>query len=361
MSDRNFMARALNLAERGRGKTHPNPMVGAVVVRNGRIVGEGYHPKAGQPHAEIFALRRAGPQANGATLYVSLEPCTHVGRTPPCVTAIQQAGIRRVVAAMIDPNPFTRGKGLKWLRAHGIRTRVGVLEKEARELNRVFIVWKRKNRPFITVKVAQSLDGKIATVSGQSRWISGVKARNWVHQLRSKVDAILVGIETVLKDDPRLTVRAGGLSSHPVKVIVDSRLRTPPTARLFSSKTPVIVATTMHSSKKKEAGLQRAGAQVWRFPAHETKVPLTSLVQRLAQQEISHLLIEGGGEVIASALEADIVDEVAWLIAPKIIGGRNSITSVEGRNIQSIAEATSLRNVHVRRLGEDVLVTADVA
>ena len=361
------MQMALSLAAKGQGGTRPNPMVGAVVVRAGRVVGAGYHRKAGQPHAEIRALRRAGARARGATLYVSLEPCAHTGRTPPCTEAIAAAGIRRVVAAMIDPNPKNRGRGIRRLKAHGIRTSVGLLEKEAQGLNRVFVTWMTAGRPFVTVKVAQSLDGKIATRTGSSRWISGPAARAWAHRLRGQVDAILVGIETVLKDKPRLTVRISptmslskGERNAPVKVILDSHLRTPPAARIFGSRTPVIIATTARASKSREAQLHRAGAEILRLPGRAGRVDLRPLLRRLAAREISHLLIEGGGQVIASAFEAGAVDRLACIIAPTIIGGRDAPTAVEGTGVKLLNAAVRLGNVHVHPLGKDLLVTADV-
>ena len=355
-----YMRMALRLAARARGQTDPNPMVGAVVVRAGRIVGRGYHRRAGQPHAEVFALADAGAAARGATLYVSLEPCAHTGRTPPCTEAIHKAGIRQVVAAMIDPNPLTRGRGLRWLKAHGIRTAVGILEPEARALNQAFITRMRAGRPFVTVKVAQSLDGKIATASGESRWITGPAARQWVHRLRAESDAILVGVETVLKDDPRLTVRSGRRRRTPVKIILDSSLRTPPSARLFASASPVWIATTPAASVQKERLLQQAGAEVLRLPVRFGRVDIRVLLKELARREISRLLIEGGGEVIASALQAKVVDRVIWMVAPKIIGGRDSVPVVGGKGACSLKEAIQLENFSVQRLDSDLLITGDV-
>ena len=369
---------ALALAAKARGRTRPNPMVGAVVVRAGRVVGTGWHRRAGGPHAEVLALRHAGPRARGATLYVSLEPCAHTGRTPPCTEAIASAGIRRVVAAMKDPNPKNRGRGLRRLKARGIRTSVGLLEKEARALNRVFITWRTAGRPFVTGKVAQSLDGKIATRRGSSRWISGPAAREWVHRLRGQVDAILVGVGTVLKDNPRLTVRnpvtlrqaqgerpaRGELveprAGQPIRVILDSRLRTPPRARIFASRSVVVIAATARASTSREARLRRAGAEILRVPSRNGRVDLRALLRQLAKREISHLLIEGGGEVIASAFEARVVDRLACIIAPTIIGGRDAPTAVEGTGVKSLNAAVRLGNVHVHPLGKDLLVTADV-
>ena len=352
------MRLALKLAARARGGTRPNPMVGAVVVRSGRIVGTGFHRRAGAPHAEVIALKKAGSKARGAILYVSLEPCAHFGRTPPCATAIAGAGIRRVVAAMIDPNPKNRGRGLQWLRNRGIQTKVGLLEKEARALNEIFVTWKTTGRPFVTVKVAQSLDGKIATATGDSKWISSPAARRWAHFLRAQADAILVGVETILKDNPQLTARVGRRSRQPVKVILDSTLRTPPIARLFSSRTPVIIATSKRAPAAREKHLVRAGAEILRFPAQDGRVSLKALLKELARREISHLLIEGGGEVIASAFATKAVDRIACIIAPKIIGGRTAPTAVEGSGLRMVRDAIPLKNFSIRRLGPDLLVTA---
>lgn len=359
MSDADFIRLALRLAAKAQGATHPNPMVGAVVVRAGRVVGRGFHHRAGQPHAEVMALAQAGARAKGATLYVTLEPCAHFGRTPPCTEAILKSGIRRVVVAMKDPNPKTKGRGLRRLQVEGIRTAVGVLENEAQALNRVFVTWMTKGRPFVTVKVAQSLDGKIATPGGESRWISGAQARAWVHRLRLQVDAILVGVETVLKDDPRLTVRPS-LQNPPLKVVLDSHLKTPPSARLFSSKTPVLIAATKGASHQRENHLRQKGAQVVRFSPRQDRVPFKALLRDLAERGISHLLIEGGGQVIASAFEAQAVDRFYCIVAPKIIGGKEAPTPVEGAGIASLRRALPIRNVTVSRLGPDLLVRGDV-
>ncbi|MBI3317700.1 MAG: bifunctional diaminohydroxyphosphoribosylaminopyrimidine deaminase/5-amino-6-(5-phosphoribosylamino)uracil reductase RibD [Candidatus Omnitrophica bacterium] len=354
------MRLALDLAARARWKTGPNPMVGAVVVRGGRVVGRGFHAKAGAPHAEVIALRQAGPLAKGATLYVSLEPCDHTGRTPPCTEAVLRSGVRRVVAAMVDPNPLTRGKGFRRLRRRGLRIRTGVLEKEARALNRVFVTRMRLKRPFVTVKVAQSLDGKIATAAGESRWISGPEAREWVHRFRDRVDAVLVGVGTVLKDDPLLTVRLKGKKKEPVRVVLDARLRTPPSAELFSSKAPLLIATTLPPSSKAAKRLARAGAEILRLPGSGGRVSLKALLSALTKREVSHLLVEGGGNVIASFFEARAVDELYWIIAPKIIGGRDAPTSVEGRGRGPLSGAVPLRNLTITSLGKDLLLRADV-
>lgn len=353
------MRMALELAARAQGRTHPNPMVGAVVVRGGRVVGRGYHPKAGQPHAEIYALREAGGRARGATLYVSLEPCAHVGRTPPCAEAIVRAGVRRVVAAMIDPDPRVSGRGLRRLRAQKIRTTVGVLAPAARQLNRVFITWKRTGRPFVTVKVAQSLDGKIATHTGSSRWISSPAARRWVHQLREEVDGILIGVETMLQDNPRLSARLQSHAFQPMKVVLDSHLRTPPGSRIFSRGARVLIATTPTASPSRARRLQKAGAGILRLPTEKGRVKFTALLRALARREISHLLIEGGGEVIASALAARAVDRYIGIMAPKLVGGRTAPTPVEGAGISHMNQAVLLQNIKIFPLGPDLAISGE--
>lgn len=348
------MALALRLAARARGKTSPNPMVGAVVVRSGKIVGRAWHSKAGRPHAETLALAQAGPAAKGSTLYVSLEPCAHTGRTPPCVNAILKAGVLRVAAAMVDPDPRVRGKGLRRLRGAGVRTTVGILEKEARALNEAFIMRVSRSRPFVTLKLAQSLDGKIAANGGRSRWISGPAARRWAHRLRSGEDAVMVGVKTVLADNPRF-------KEKPVRVILDSALRTPVRARLFASKAPVWIAASSNASRGNEAALRKAGAEVLRFPAKNGRVPLPAVLRELARRGISRLLIEGGGEVAASALKARAVDRAVWIIAPKIIGGRDAAPAVGGEGIRSLKKAVRIKDPKIRRMGEDWIIEGGVA
>ncbi len=361
------MRMALDLAARARGRTLPNPMVGAVVVRSGRVVGRGRHSKAGRPHAEILALARAGAAAKGATLYISLEPCSHTGRTPPCTEAILRAGLRRVVAAMVDPDPRVRGRGLRRLRRAGLRTAVGVLESQARALNEPFITRVGRGRPFVTVKIAQSLDGRIADSQGQSRWISGPAARRWAHRLRSEQEALLVGVKTVLADNPRLTVRSKSEGSRqkavgrePLKIILDSSLRTPPGARLFSGGGRVLIATTRHASRERENRLRRAGAEIIRLPAEKGRVRFNAVLRELAERGISKLMIEGGGEVTASAFKAGVVDRVAWIIAPKIFGAGGCVPAVGGPGIRSLNRAVRLKNLRARRLGEDWVMTGEV-
>ncbi|MDO8525043.1 MAG: bifunctional diaminohydroxyphosphoribosylaminopyrimidine deaminase/5-amino-6-(5-phosphoribosylamino)uracil reductase RibD [Candidatus Omnitrophota bacterium] len=342
--DEKYIKIALGLASKAKGMTSPNPCVGAVVVKGGRIIGRGYHRFAGGPHAEIYALRQAGKRAKGATLYVSLEPCSHYGRTPPCTDAIIGSGIKRVVSAMKDPNPINNGKGLRVLRNNGIKTDVGVLETEARNLNEDFIKYITRRMPFVVVKVAQTMDGKIATRTGDSKWITGEKARRFVHELRSEVDAIMVGAGTVLKDDPSLTVRLKGRVplqrgrkvKQPLRIILAGRSKIPSAARIFNTKGGgVIIVTT-----KEKSG----------------RVDIKSLLKELARREITSVMIEGGGETIASAFEAGVVDKVYFFIAPKVIGGRGAPTSVEGEGIEKAGKAIRLGKVSSRKIDDDLLI-----
>jgi len=354
------MARALELAARARGRTSPNPMVGAVLVKDGEIVGEGFHPRAGEPHAEIFALRQAGERARGATLYINLEPCCHYGRTPPCTEALIRAGVAEVHMAMEDPNPLVHGKGRAALEAAGIRTFVGEHESEARQLNEVFIKYITTGRPFVTAKFAMSLDGKIATHTGQSRWITGEAARRRVHELRDVSDAICVGVSTILADDPRLTTRLDKPDvKHPLRVILDSRGRAPLTARVFDPALPgrTVVATTPAMPSTHRAALEAQGVEVWALPPDDRGcVDLAALLDRLGEREITSLLVEGGGTVLASFFERRLVDKVMAFVAPLIIGGKNAPTPVRGTGASCLADALRLKRVSVERVGEDVLI-----
>ncbi len=323
--DEKWMRRALALAERGRGKVHPNPMVGAVLVRAGRVVGEGYHRKFGQAHAEIEAIRRAGERASGSTLYVNLEPCAHWGKTPPCAEAIVRAGLRRVVAAMQDPNPVVAGKGFRVLKRGRVSITRGILEKDARDLNRVFVTWAKNKRPFVTLKVASSLDGRTATITGESKWITGVEARQAGHRLRAEVDGIVVGAGTVLKDNPSLS--AHGLGRNPIRVVFAGRRRLPKHLRIFNSK-----------------------AQTWVLKDARGKVDIRNALKDLAQRGIAHLLVEGGQTLQQSFWEAGVVDEVVWFIAPLVIGSAKRLKS-----------ARRLADVQVRTIGDDLCVKGRVA
>jgi diaminohydroxyphosphoribosylaminopyrimidine deaminase/5-amino-6-(5-phosphoribosylamino)uracil reductase len=358
--DRGYMQMALNLAQRARGFTSPNPMVGALVVKNNKIIGQGYHAKAGTPHAEIHALNEAGENTPGATLYVTLEPCCHQGRTEPCTKAILNSGVERVVVAMVDPNPLVKGKGIRCLKEGGLRVIVGVLEKEARSLNEVFVKYIVTRMPFVLLKAAMSLDGKIATRTGESKWITGSEARKYSHQLRNWYDAILVGVNTILRDDPALTARLPGEENkNPVRIVIDSKARTPLNARVVTSakETPTLIAVTNAAPADKISGLEKMGVEVLPVKTnHKGRVDLKALMLELGRREITSVLIEGGGECNSSALKAGIVDKISWFIAPLIIGGQGAPGPVGGEGVASIKEAIPLKQITVKKCGQDIYV-----
>lgn len=348
------MKAALKLAVKGRGDVSPNPMVGAVIVCNGQVVGKGYHKKAGLPHAEINALEESGESAKGATLYVNLEPCNHYGKTPPCTDKIIEAGISEVVVAMQDPNPLNSGEGFRRLKSAGINVKTGILEDEAQQLNEAFIKFIKTGEPFVTAKIAMSLDGKIATRTGESKWITGIKAREYVQKLRSEVDAILVGVNTIIEDDPELKIR--NEIKSPIRVILDSQARIPLKARVLAGKPKTMIATTKYATISKINELKKTGAEVLITGDKGGRIDLKELMKKLGKLGVISLLLEGGGEVLSSALSARIVDKALFFIAPKIIGGRDAPTAVGGEGIRSISEAVPLKRVKVRRFGEDMLI-----
>lgn len=360
--DERWMAEALALARRARGLTSPNPMVGAVVVQDAAAAGRGFHSRAGAPHAEIEALREAGGRANGATLYVTLEPCNHAGRTPPCVDALVGAGIRRVVAATADPNPQVRGGGANALRRAGVEVLVGCLESEARALNRVFFTAMERMRPHVTLKCAMTLDGKIAASDRSSRWITGEAARREAHRLRSECDAIVVGIGTVLADDPALTVRLDPPGPRePLRVVVDSRCRLPLTARLIASGDPgrVVVAVADDAPAAHVEALVSRGVTVLQCKSREGHVDVSDLCGRLFGLDVRGLLLEGGSELSWAFVEAGLVDRVAVFVAPILLGGAGAPTPVGGRGLP-LGSGMRLRSVEVRPVGEDWLIEGDV-
>jgi diaminohydroxyphosphoribosylaminopyrimidine deaminase/5-amino-6-(5-phosphoribosylamino)uracil reductase len=361
--DAAFMRRALELAERARGLTSPNPLVGAVVVSaDGAVVGEGFHRAAGQPHAEVEALDAAGARAGGGTLYVTLEPCVHQGRTPPCAPRVIASGARRVVIAMSDANPVVAGRGVTALRAAGLDVAIGVLEDEAARQNRAFVTAMRLGRPHVTLKGAITLDGRIADVDGVSRWITGDEARAHAHRLRSEADAIVVGVETVLKDDPRLTVRLDApWPREPYRVVVDSRARTPDDAQILTAGTPArtVVMVGAGASPERVASLGARGATVVRCAGADGRVDLVAVLRWLAEREARAVLVEGGGEIHAGFLEAGLVDRVAVFVAPLLLGGRTAPSLVSGGG-RSLKDAIRLETFEVTRLGADVLLEADV-
>jgi diaminohydroxyphosphoribosylaminopyrimidine deaminase/5-amino-6-(5-phosphoribosylamino)uracil reductase len=358
-----FMRRALELAERGRGLTSPNPLVGAVVVTSsGEIVGEGFHVRAGGPHAEIEALRAAGARARGATLYVTLEPCSHQGRTPPCAPVVIQAGVVRVVASVGDPNPLVSGGGFAELRAAGIEVVVGAGAAEAERQNRVFLTAMRERRPHVTLKAGMTLDGKIADRHGASRWITGDAARARAHRLRSESDAIVVGIGTVLRDDPELTVRLGQpWPREPLRVVLDTAARTPVGARLIRAGRPshAVIAVGADAPDGRVRALAASGATVVSCGTRDGRVDLGALLADLFGREVRALLVEGGGEVHGAFLDAGLVDRVAMFTAPLLIGGRGATPVVAGAG-RELKSAVRLGAFTVTPLGDDLLVEADV-
>ena len=353
------MREALRIARNAEGRTSPNPLVGAVIVKDGKIIAEGWHRQAGTPHAEIHALNMAGELARGATLYVTLEPCSHFGRTPPCAKAIVESGIKKVVAAMKDPNLKVAGRGFEILRSAGVAVEVGLLETEARKLNEVFIKWVTKKLPFVTMKFACSLDGKIATVGGESQWISCEASRKFAHHLRDINDAILIGVGTVLADNPSLTTRLIE-GKNPVRVIVDSTARTPLDSKVVTDKSArTIIATTSNAPPEKISALKNHGVEIITAGNGE-HVDLKILMQELAAQEITSVLVEGGGMIHFSMLSAGFVDKVFAFIAPKIIGGANALTAVEGVGFEKLSDAINLKNFTAEKLGEDFLLAGYV-
>lgn len=359
--DEHMMARAISLARNGMGRTSPNPLVGAVIVRDGRIVAEGWHRKAGTPHAEIHALNMAGELARGATVYVSLEPCAHYGRTGPCARALVEAGVSRVVVAMTDPNPKVAGKGIAILQEAGIEVTTGVLEQEARQLNEVFLKWMTTGLPFVALKTAMTLDGKIATATGQSQWITNEASRYETHRLRDVYDGILVGINTALADNPSLTTRLKEYQGrNPVRIVVDSRARLPLTAQLVTDGAArTIVAVTAGAPAERVEALRSAGVEII-VAGSGAHVDMRSLMEQLGAMKITSVLVEGGGSVNFSLLQAGLADRVYAFIAPKLVGGRDALTPVEGDGFQELDHAVELENIQLRQLGSDVLLTGIV-
>ncbi|RJP45972.1 MAG: bifunctional diaminohydroxyphosphoribosylaminopyrimidine deaminase/5-amino-6-(5-phosphoribosylamino)uracil reductase RibD [Desulfobacteraceae bacterium] len=360
MTDSDFMKLALSLAENGRGFTSPNPMVGAVVVKDGRIIGRGWHQKAGGPHAEVHAIDDAGPEARGADLYVTLEPCNHHGRTPPCTKKILAAGIRRVVVAMDDPNPDVAGGGAEFLKQQGITVISGVCENDARRLNEFFITHVRKRRPFVILKTAATLDGRIATRTGDSRWVTGERARAHVHEIRHAVDAIMVGVNTILTDDPSLTTRreGGKPGVNPRRFILDTRLSVPDNAKVLrippASDTVIVTGDSGASEKRQK--LADTGVEIMEAACTGSRIDLAALMPRLSERGVTSLLIEGGARVAASALAAGIVDKVCFFYAPKILGGDDGVPMCRGPGPERMDQCLRLRDMALRRFDEDIMV-----
>ncbi len=355
-----YMNLAMKLALKAKGKTSPNPMVGALVVKNGRIVGKGYHEKAGSPHAEAAALDNAGKLAKGAALYVTLEPCAHFGRTPPCVDKIIHSGIKEVIIGMLDPNPVNNGRGIQILRQHKIKVRVGLLEDKLKKLNEVFIKYITKRMPYVTVKVGQSLDGKIATHSGDSKWITSDKSRGYAHRIRSDFDAVMVGVNTILRDNPKLN--AWFLQKQPMKIIVDSQLSISQNANIFSKDARAIIATLPASSGQETENrkILAPKAKILEVKEKAGQVNLKDMLKKLGRLQITSILVEGGGTLIGALFDEGLVDKILFFIAPKIIGGKEAISSVMGRGISRVDKAIKLKEFKLKRIGEDFLVEAYV-
>ncbi len=366
--DRRFMRLALRLAERGRGGTHPNPVVGAVLVsRAGRIIARGFHRRAGGQHAEAAALSAPGLRARGATLYVSLEPCCHSGRTGPCTELIIKAGVARVIVGCGDANPMVDGRGIARLRRAGLRVDVGCLETECRATNRAFFTWIAQGRPRVTLKAAASLDGFIAAADGSSRWITGPRARRVAHELRAAHDAVLVGAGTILADDSRLTVRlrrrhpggaSGTLGGAPLRVVLDGRLRTPPSARVLRRPPdpPALIVGARGASERRARALRAAGADVVLLPARGGRVPVRTLLKELAHREVQSLLVEGGAAVHGAFIDARVVDSVALFVAPRLLGRGRPVAAGAG---SSLARSLTLAGLRSRSVGDDILLIAD--
>lgn len=358
-TDRKFMEHALVLAARARGRTSPNPLVGAVIVRDSEIVGEGYHQRAGEAHAEINALNQARTLADGATMYVTLEPCCHWGRTPPCTEAVIRAKLANVFIATEDPNPRVSGNGIRQLEEAGIPVQVGLCEGESRQLNEVFIKYITTQCPFVILKSAISLDGKIATASGESQWITSEASRLKGHEIRAQVDAILVGVGTVLQDNPSLTARLPERQNEdPIRVVVDSRGRTPLEAKIFSpdSDAGTLIAVTESVSLERVEGFKAAGAEVLIIEKKNGRVCLRELMRELGRKGITSVLIEGGGEVNSAALQAGIVDKLMFFIAPKLIGGKEAPGPIGGAGIGRLSDAFELRDVKTTQIDTDFLI-----
>jgi diaminohydroxyphosphoribosylaminopyrimidine deaminase/5-amino-6-(5-phosphoribosylamino)uracil reductase len=351
ISHKKHMELALKLAEKGKGFTSPNPMVGCIIVKRNSIVGKGYHKKVGEPHAEINALNDAGGKAKDATMYVTLEPCSHWGKTPPCTERIVEAGVREVVIGMKDPNSLV--EGYTELKFRGRKTRIGILEKECRKLNEAYTKYIKKKRPFVVVKAAMSLDGKIATRTGDSKYITSRAARKYVHKLRAELDAVMVGINTVLKDDPYLTVRLVK-GRDPIKIVVDSKLRMPLNARVLKDPSKLIIATTRKANKSKIKKLQQKGVNVLVIDVKQGRVDLQKLMKALGKLEITSIMIEGGAVLNSAVIKSGIVDKILFFLAPSVIG--SGLGAIGDLGITKVGKSIQLKHSSSKKIGKDILV-----
>lgn len=353
----NYMKKALKLAEKGIGKVNPNPLVGAVIVKDNRIIGEGYHEYYGGPHAEVNAIRNSTESLEGATIYVTLEPCHHYGKTPPCVDAIIKNKFSKVIIGQVDPNPLVAGKSIEKLKENGIEVHTGILEEECKKLNEVFNKYILSNEPYVVLKAAMSLDGKIATSKGESMWITGEEAREDGHKLRNKLSSIMVGVNTVIKDNPSLTCRVPH-GRNPIRIIVDSNLKIPLVSKVLeiNKDSRCLIATTNKASQDKINLLKDKGAEVLILPEKNEKVDIRNLIKELGKLKIDSVLLEGGGTLNFSFLQEKLVNKVQFYIAPKIIGGELSKTPVEGMGIKSLKDAFKITEISTRFLGEDIFI-----
>jgi len=355
--DIKFMQEAHSLAKSAEGRTTPDPMVGAVLVRGGRIISMGYHGEVATAHAEAWAIQKAGESAKGSTIYINLEPCCHFGNNPPCTQLIISSGVKEVVASMKDPNPLVNGKGFRILRKHGVKVRVGLLKEEAKKINEVFVKYITSKMPFVTMKTAMTLDGKIATRAGKSRWVAGAAARRFAHHLRNTYDAILVGVKTVLVDNPKLTVRMVQKIKNPIRIVLDTYARTPLRADVLKRGARTIIVVGVMAPKKKVSALEKKGAQILWLPAKNGLIDVRALLKKLSKMRITSVLLEGGGEINASFIEAGLVDKAHFIIAPKIFGGSEAKTCVEGKGVTFPSQAKFLKNFEIGCLDEDILVS----
>ncbi|MCG2713510.1 MAG: bifunctional diaminohydroxyphosphoribosylaminopyrimidine deaminase/5-amino-6-(5-phosphoribosylamino)uracil reductase RibD [Candidatus Omnitrophica bacterium] len=362
--DEYYMQLALRLALKAKGKTSPNPLVGALVVKGDKIIGQGFHAKAGSAHAEIIALDQAGNKAKRATLYVTLEPCAHTGKTPPCVNRIIQSGVREVVVGMIDPNPLNNGKGIMLLKQSNIKVKVGILADKLEKINEGFVKYITTGFPFVTVKVGQSLDGRIATYCGDSKWITSDKSRAFVHRIRKDYDAIMVGVNTVLRDNPRLNAWFSGKQpiKQPIKVIVDSNLSTPENANIFANNSQVIIITLPSRPGQETDNRKRLfeKAKVIEVKEKSGQINLRDALRKLSRLKIANIIVEGGGTLIGSLFDEKLVDKVLFFISPKIIGGKDAVSSVMGKGVKRVDQAIKLRDIKFKHFAEELLVEASI-
>ncbi|EMU54099.1 bifunctional diaminohydroxyphosphoribosylaminopyrimidine deaminase/5-amino-6-(5-phosphoribosylamino)uracil reductase RibD [Clostridium butyricum] len=355
--DEFYMKRALELAVKGIGMVNPNPMVGAVIVKDNKVIGEGFHEKYGHAHAERNAVKNAVEDIEGATVYVTLEPCAHYGKTPPCVDLLIEKKVRKVVIGMLDPNPLVAGKSIKKLKENNIEVKVGVKEKECRKLNEVFIKYITTKKPFVIMKAGISIDGKIATSSGESKWITSERSRLHSHELRNRMSGIMVGINTVLSDDPSLTYRGEHKGKDPLRIIIDSTLKVPFESKVIKyNNNNTIVACVENTDLIKKEKLEKMGVKIIETKSKKGKVDLQEVVEKLGKEKIDSILLEGGGTLNFSALKEGIVDKVRFYIAPKIIGGENSKNSVSGQGFYNLDDCVNLKDMSYEQMGNEIVV-----